>query len=138
MTDEQRFRRFLAESCNKARIFSESGHLNAEVRDVLKDLIEVASQVDKIVASRGDGGADLRMLQKKFDTLKAENRETQKSLDKLKAIVTTDLVASIKAFASEATQLESLDNKFPEAGLRAISQRIKATLAGLIETIKLK
>lgn len=136
MNDEQRFRKFLTETVSKARGFSEASHVNSEVRDVLKDFLEVANQLDKVLGSRGDGGADLRLLQKKFDSLKNENRETQKSLEKVKGILRTDLVASIKSFASEAAQLESLDVKFPEAGLKAASQRIKTTLATLIETIK--
>jgi hypothetical protein len=136
MSEDQQFRQFLGEAVAKARTFSESQHISNEVRDVLKDFIEIAGQFERLISARNDGGADQRRLTKKFDALKAEHRESQKHVEKLKGILTTDLISVFKAFTAEAVHLDSLDEKFPDAGLKSSSQRIKAALANLLETIK--
>jgi hypothetical protein len=129
--DLKAFKNFVKDASDRASQLSEQGHLSADIRAVLKDLLEITNQIDKLMSMGSNESIELRRLNRKFDTLKEESRLYESQVKRFKRFVAEEMIEELKSVIADAntvTEKGASDPSLLQAG-----QRIKAAVKRLIE-----
>lgn len=130
------FRRYINSTKGRSAEIIAQTHISAETRDLLKDFVEICRQTEIILDSRSESGYEVRSMQKKFETLKAEHRELLAHKTKMAEIIKNDFTPIIKALTTDIMCVmerahsldEAVQKDFVEAGAR-----LRASVRRLIE-----
>lgn len=133
MSDEISFRRFLSATREKALEIVEQIHISAEARNVLKDFVEVSRQTERLLEARTESNADQRVLQKRFEALKNENKELKEAREKSKAAVVNELAPLLKEFTTAAVLVNDRASKISD---EAIKRDLQEASLGLKMSVK--
>lgn len=102
--DIQVLKSFLNSTKNKAAEVQSREHLSADVRNIIGDLLQLCENFDELFAMSQGQTADARILKKKFDQIKAEQRTTEGKMELIKKSVVF-LVDDIKTISTEASTI---------------------------------
>lgn len=119
------FKRFIDESRDSGRFAAELSHTGAEARDAILNLIAVTDQIEKLIGERTDTGSDLRILQKRHEALKHENRALQKQIEGVHDAVSSQFGPLIKAIAAEIHHITDSE----------CANRLKASVKHMVEIL---
>ncbi len=78
------FRKFVADSKEKAALHMGSTNVGQELKNVLSNLLKIVEATENLMRSGEGQSADVRVLKAKFDQTKAELFKTKKELEGIK------------------------------------------------------
>ncbi len=132
--DEKALRAFMTRTREQADAILSAEHIGADVKSVIKDLIQVSQNIDQFMQLSSGQSADARVLKKKLEQAKADIKAAEAKQEALKQLLTT-LIDEIKVISAESQALAKLVGADAAApGAQAV-QKIRASVQKMAETI---
>jgi hypothetical protein len=134
LAEDQLGKNFLITAKKKAADVLGQPHVGDDVKEIIKDLLQVANSFQEVAVNSSSQSADVRVLKKRFDQAKAENRASEAKLESAKQL----MMAVAKD--AEVVVVETLSiakrHQAPETDPDLISSsKIKAAARKIIEAI---
>ncbi len=132
MSDVANIRAFMHEVREKADQITSNSHVGADVKSVIKDLIQIGENLETVLQQSTGQSADSRVLKKKLDQAKQDMRGNEGKLETVKKSVMA-IVEELKIVGQESNGLlKKFEAGSPEAGQVS---RIKASTQKMAETV---
>lgn len=135
--DQHTLKIFLSETRERANKVLNEEHVGADVRNVIKDLLQVADSFSTLMQENVGQSADVRVWRKKHDQVKAEARDLSAKMDAAKKAVQA-LVEEIKQVSAEAAIIAKRHDQSPQdpdlqsaARIRLAAQKMVALIVQL-------
>lgn len=99
--DQQTIKSFLHGVREQADVIIGEPHVSADVKNVIRDLLQVCANFDELLEHSSGQSADTRMLKKKLDQAKADARASENKIGDVKKTILS-LVEEIKSIGAES------------------------------------
>lgn len=132
--DQQVLRVFLNETREKADAITSQSHVSAEIKSVVKDLLQICDNFSDLMAQSSGMSADARVLKKKHDQLKIDMRTVETRLEAAKKLFLS-IIEEIKGINAEVVALAKKHEGNPGAAELLCASRIKAHTQKMVEII---
>lgn len=134
MFESAQWKTFVAEALKKAEAVLAEDHIQADTRAALKDLVQIAVNVDSVLQSQFGQTADARLLKKRYDQAKLDLKAQEQKVEALKAAF-SEIVEATKAIAADANVLVKRHKDAPDDPDHAVALRLKALATRIVEVI---
>lgn len=138
MSDEQQaLKVFLNNARERASLVLNEEHIGADVKSVIKDLLQVSDSFSTLMVQNVGQSSDVRVLKKKFDQAKGEIRDLTTKLEAFKKAV-LPIVDAIKVVSAESGEIAKRHATLAQdpdlqsaARIRAAAQQMVALIVQL-------
>ncbi len=138
MSDEQQaLKVFLNNARERATTVLSEEHIGADVKRVIKDLLQVSDSFSTLMVQNVGQSSDVRVLKKKFDQSKGEIRDLTAKVDAFKKAVLplVDAIKVVSAESGEIAKRHSTSTQDPDlqsaARIRSAAQQMVALIVQL-------
>lgn len=138
MSDEQQaLKVFLNNARERASLVLNEEHIGADVKSVIKDLLQVSDSFSTLMVQNVGQSSDVRVLKKKFDQAKGEIRNLTTKLEAFKKAVLpiVDAIKVVSAESGEIAKRHATSTQDPDlqsaARIRAAAQQMVALIVQL-------
>lgn len=117
-------RAFLLDARSRAAQVVNEPHVGADVKTLIKDLLQIAESFEAMVVQNSGQSSDVRVLRKKLDASKGEIRAAEAKSEAYKAYIVS-LTSELKAISAETGILLKSDPAHPQGmKLKAATQKM--------------
>lgn len=132
--DQQALKVFLRSTRDRAEGVLGGAHIGADVKELIRDLLQIANNAEDLISHSSGQSADTRVLKKKLDQSKTETRAAEAKIESAKKLILS-LVDEIKAIHIEtAGILKRHAADMTDAGAVSAT-RIKTAIQKMTEII---
>jgi archaellum component FlaC len=135
--DQHNLKVFLNQARERAAIVVTEEHIGADVKNVIKDLLQISDSFSTLMQQNVGQSADVRVWRKKYDQAKAEAKDISTKLEGIKKAV-QGLVEEVKVVSAEAVTIAKRFEQAPQdpnlqsaARIRAAAQKMVALIVQL-------
>ncbi len=124
MSSDQNYKAFLQDARGRADDVLAEVHIGADVKNLIKDLLQIAESLEGMMAANSGQSSDVRVLRKKLDASKGEIRAAETKAENLKGQI-VGLATELKAISTETGVLLKADPAHPQGlKLKASAQKM--------------
>ena len=134
MDENQNLKQFLYEAKTRADSILTQDHVNAEIKKVIRDLLQIGQNYEAIKHQSQGASADSRVLKKKLDQAKSDLKVYETNLASAKNLV-MKLVDEIKIVSSEAAVIFRSHGADPKSTSYISAGKLKAAAQKMAELL---
>lgn len=126
---------FVRDTLDRVDDLMGQGHVGAEVKKALQDLIAVVENLEAIRNDNTGMNADKRYLQGKLNEAMTQRRQAEKDLQKIKTAISQELPPIIKDLSVEMHYIAQQGQVLGNPALQNSAERMRQQLRHLVEAL---